>query len=172
MNSDYYSWKSKFFIPGDIWPFNLVSEFLENSMLHTNEESCFIFIVCSFRRIGFIITRKRSTNSEYLTGVRVEKHFEFILVTDIKLCKLISAYSRLFHAIAWISVFSGFTRLPAQSLNFQGNSMYKKLNASVRRCNCIVCIMKSAYSFVFAAHSILHWRPFKRKVRYILRFVV
>ena len=117
MNSDYYSWKSKFFIPGDIWPFNLVSEFLENSMLHINQENSFMFIICWFRRICSKVTRKRSTNSGHLTSVRVEKHSEFIHCDWLQ-NKPILAASRPFHAIAWIAVFS-FTREPVQSSKLQ-----------------------------------------------------
>ena len=165
MNSDYYSWKSKFFLPGDIWPFNLVSEFLENSMLHINQENCFISVFCSFRRIGSIVTRKSWTNSEYLTSVRVEKHFEFIHC-DWHQNKPISAASRPFHAIAWISVFF-FTREPVQSSKLQEIvALHEKIVNILRQFNRIVRIMRSVTSFVFATYSILQCRLFKRKARY------
>lgn len=91
-------------------------EFQENSMLHTNQDNYFMYIVCSFRRIGYIVARKKSTNSEYLTSLRVKYHFEFIHC-DRHQTEPISAASRPFHAIAWISEIVAFHEQCTQKMH-------------------------------------------------------
>lgn len=95
-------------------------------MLHTNQDNYFMYIVCSFRRIGYIVARKKSTNSEYLTSLRVKYHFEFIHC-DRHQTEPISAASRPFHAIAWISEIVAFHEQCTQKMHQSGDATTQRV---------------------------------------------
>ena len=156
MNSEYSPWKWTVFIPSDIWPFNLVYEFLENSMLHTNQENYFMYNVCSFRRIGCFSSKKK------VDKLRVSHHFKNRKALWIHSLWPTSNRTHLssFTAVSRDSIdinvllYSTASTVIKDTRNSRlSRAMYTK-NASIRRCNYIACIMRGATSFVFAAYSI------------------